>query len=226
MSNLYWLQTASCTIHGLPTVARVSNVYRPLRSDFVCDFFFFSSRTKVRCGPWLPIQSSSLHKGFLPLPACFLFILYLNPLQTRPFLFYMVLVRGLISINICNIKWHSKIYSSPCTSRRYHDSTEPKFRNPKEVPYLLVQLLLRQLLILQKDELKQYEGKWHWHNKDKQCEWKPLWYGYVQHIDFSPSTFTVMNVPSNFFLQLRRPATALSRKCLHHLTTAKDFKSF
>ena len=32
-------------------------------------------------------------------------------------------------------------------------------------------------------------------------------------------------VPSNFFLQLRRPATALRRKFLHDLTTARHFKS-
>jgi hypothetical protein len=32
--------------------------------------------------------------------------------------------------------------------------------------------------------------------------------------------------PANFFLQLRGPATALSRKYLHDLTTARHFKSF
>jgi hypothetical protein len=34
------------------------------------------------------------------------------------------------------------------------------------------------------------------------------------------------NVPSNFFLQMRVPAAALSRKFLHDLTTAWHFKSF
>jgi hypothetical protein len=34
------------------------------------------------------------------------------------------------------------------------------------------------------------------------------------------------NVPSHFFLQLRGPATALSRISLHDLTTARHFKIF
>lgn len=34
------------------------------------------------------------------------------------------------------------------------------------------------------------------------------------------------NVPSNFFLQLHGPATALSRNSLHDLTTARHFTSF
>jgi hypothetical protein len=33
-------------------------------------------------------------------------------------------------------------------------------------------------------------------------------------------------IPSNFSLQLRGPAIALSRKFLHDLTTARHFKSF
>jgi hypothetical protein len=35
-----------------------------------------------------------------------------------------------------------------------------------------------------------------------------------------------INVPSNFLLQLRGPATALSRKFLHDLTTAGHFEVF
>jgi isocitrate dehydrogenase kinase/phosphatase len=34
------------------------------------------------------------------------------------------------------------------------------------------------------------------------------------------------NVPSNFFFQLRGPATVLSREFLHDLTTARHFKEF
>jgi hypothetical protein len=42
---------------------------------------------------------------------------------------------------------------------------------------------------------------------------------------FPQSTYVWFNVPS-IFLQLRGPATALSRKFLHYLTTARHFKSF
>jgi hypothetical protein len=41
-----------------------------------------------------------------------------------------------------------------------------------------------------------------------------------------PDMKLATNVPANFFLQLHRPATVLSRKFLHDLTTVRNFKSF